>query len=243
MKRIRKYGIVVVIAVISIAAVLFFSWNTPIQTDAIEVIVKSPYQVPLTNPTAVESFCRSLAKQTNQLVSFLSVVEDSIVKTFPYAQTVEVSANPIGLTTVEVWEKVLLAKFVSPQNKSYYVTEALEIFPIPKNHNAPVLLVKGKLRNLMKTSKLKVQLKNFLKKIQEDTLTCKQIGSIFAADTANFKVSFKTNSPLILLGNLENIDAKLEKLQLLQTQIETKALFRRYKEFDLQNVNCIIGRL
>jgi cell division protein FtsQ len=138
-----------------------------------------------------------------------------------------------------VYIKVTLRepKFLVMTNENYYVDQEKKILPVPLHAVAYVPVVTGRVTKSMATGAIF----DFVNYIEGNAFWNAQISQIHVRDDMKIELVPRVGAEIILLGNLDHYEEKLNKVYRLYNQGYKVMGWNRYKKLDLQYENQIVG--
>jgi hypothetical protein len=160
-------------------------------------------------------------------------IEDVLHKN-PMIKVVECYKSPSGIVNIRILQRS--PKFRVVGRGSYYVDNERKPMPISKNYAAYVPVVSGRVIVSMMTGKMF----DFVTFLEENPFWNAQIEQIYVRDDMKIELVPRVGDAIIVLGKLENYEAKLEKLRKLYANGFNVIGWNKYKVIDLQYKDQVV---
>jgi len=237
-----------IIYVLGIAALMAFIniKNGDIQVPSTELnIYRGTKDGFLTKSEILNSMQKFVGLDTikvNQLG--LGILEKEILND-PFVESVDAFTNIDGELIVNVNEKQPIVRIFNKKSVGYYLTKEGCILPLSESYSARVLVVNGFLNipisnsynNVMDRAYDKTKLKDILKlsiAINNNEFLKSQINQIYINSKSEFELIPEFGSQVILIGDLNNLEKKLQKLEIFYQQALLKEGIDKYKTINLK---------
>lgn len=158
------------------------------------------------------------------------------INAFPSVDSANVYLNLNGKLNIEVLQRVPVFR-LTKGNENFYVDQSGEEFPISKHYAHDVMLVSGNVKR-----EEYPQLINLIEKINKDSFTKKYFIGISKVDN-DYQLISSTGEYIVELGDLNNIDFKINGFK---TFVEKYLVYQdanRYKKISLKFDNQIVTTL
>jgi len=178
------------------------------------------------------------------------------ISTIMSVRDVQIYKTADGVLSIKVKQRRPLVRIFNSDNQSYYIDEQGLVLPLSGKFAAHVLVVSGEIKeqfplkanqNVMQwdTSKYKHEpllrkIYDFAKFISDNDFWNAQITQMYVENSNNIKLIPRVGSQVILLGNLDNYEKKLNKLKLFYEKALPAEGWNKYKMINLKYTNQII---
>lgn len=149
-------------------------------------------------------------------------------------KSVECFKSPSGLIKIQVEQRS--PKFRVVGAGSYYVDEDRKVMPISPNYAAYVPVVSGRVTVSFATG----DLFDFVFFIDQHPFWSAQIEQIHICDDQKIELVPRVGDAIVMLGTLDNYQAKLEKLRKLYVYGFNEIGWNRYKKIDVQYKDQVV---
>ncbi len=198
------------------------------------------------NKTEILESMNRIAKldsiKINQLRT--SLIENEILND-PFVESVDAFTNVEGKLIVNVSEKTPLVRIFNKRSTGYYLAENGDILPLRENYSARVFVVNGFINiplsegntNVNDTVYGRTQLSGILKltkTINNNEFLKSQINQIYLNSKKEFELIPEFGNHTIIIGDLQNLDKKLEKLVCFYQQALLEEGLDKYKTINLK---------
>ncbi len=160
-------------------------------------------------------------------------IEEALHKN-PMIKVVECYKTPSGIVNIRILQRC--PKFRVVGFGSYYVDTDRKIMPISKNYAAYVPVVSGRAIVSVMTSKMF----DFVTFLEENPFWNAQIEQIYIRDDMKIELVPRVGDAIIVLGTLDNYQAKLEKLHKLYAKGFNVIGWNKYKTINLQYKDQVV---
>lgn len=163
----------------------------------------------------------------------------------PYVKSVDAFTNIQGKLIVNISEKNPVVRIFNKKTSGYYLTESGDILPLSNNYSARVFMVNGYLNipfvegftNVKDTVYKNTTLKGILElsnTLVENEFLKSQINQIYINSKLEFELIPEFGNHTIIVGDLKNLDKKLQKLETFYKQVLLKEGIDKYKTINLK---------
>jgi len=163
----------------------------------------------------------------------------------PYVQSVDAFTNIDGKLIVNVSEKIPVVRIFNKKSTGYYLTEDGDILPLSDNYSARVFVVNGYINiplnegfnNVSDTVYQKTSLEGILKlcnTLRNNEFLKSQINQIYLNSKLEFELIAEFGNHTIIVGDLNNLDKKLQKLEAFYKQALLEEGIDKYKTINLK---------
>jgi cell division protein FtsQ len=149
-------------------------------------------------------------------------------------KVVECYKTPSGIVNIRILQRC--PKFRVVGFGSYYIDNDRKPMPISKNYAAYVPVVSGRATVSMMTSKMF----DFVTFLEENPFWNAQIEQIYICDDMKIELVPRVGDAIIMLGTLDNYQARLEKLRKLYVKGFNVIGWNKYQTIDLQYKDQIV---
>ena len=160
-------------------------------------------------------------------------IEDILHKN-PMIKVAECYKTPSGIVHIRILQRC--PKFRVVGWGSYYIDNDRKTMPISKNYAAYVPVVSGRATVSMMTGKMF----DFVTFLEENPFWNAQIEQIYIRDDLKIELVPRVGDAIIMLGTLDNYQAKLEKLRKLYVKGFNVVGWNKYKLIDLQYKDQVV---
>jgi cell division protein FtsQ len=160
-------------------------------------------------------------------------IEEALHKN-PMIKVAECYKTPSGIVNIRILQRC--PKFRVVGFGSYYVDTDRKPMPISKNYAAYVPVVSGRAIVSVMTSKMF----DFVTFLEENPFWNAQIEQIYIRDDMKIELIPRVGDAIIVLGTLDNYQAKLEKLHKLYVKGFNVIGWNKYKTINLQYKDQVV---
>lgn len=176
---------------------------------------------------------------------------ESLLKKNTAVKTAEVYEDNGGYVNIAIQQRQPLIRVFTIDLESFYVDKESKFMPLCDHYVADVVVVSGNLLlsdlyvydtitcNYLPTPCLN-ELIDFVSYINSHSLWRYQVEQIYYNDEKDYEIVPRVGNNLIILGNLENFQYKLEKLEALYKKGFNFVNFNLYSSINLKYTNQII---
>lgn len=152
---------------------------------------------------------------------------EKIIETDPAIKSADVYSNFQGEVFIEIIQRNPVMRIIAKNNKHYYIDDECKIMPVSNSYAANVPVVNGNIDeyfvNYMDSSELSQKninnypftpkdLYQFVMHLNNSELWRYQIEQIYITENKEFELVPRIGSHIIILGDLNNYEYKLQKL-------------------------------
>lgn len=163
----------------------------------------------------------------------------------PYIKSVDAFTNIQGRLIVNISEKNPVVRIFNKKASGYYLTESGDILPLSNKYSARVFMVNGYLNipfvkgftNVKDTVYKNTTLKGILElsnTLAENEFLKSQINQIYINSKLEFELIPEFGNHTIIVGDLKNLDKKLQKLEAFYKQALLEEGIDKYKTINLK---------
>lgn len=173
----------------------------------------------------------------NQKVSEIDLIKlEERLEKHSFIDNVEVYFNFDGVLKIDVVQKKPLYRIINNNNVSYYISEKAYRVPLSSNFTPRLIVVTGYILDVDDVFADKVnsdlwQLVNF---IHSEPFWNAMIGQIEVAKNGDFILYPKLKGHNVLLGSIEDLDGKFNKLKIFYQEALKKTDWTKYKQINLK---------
>lgn len=195
----------------------------------------------------------------NQKFSKIKLSEiENVLDQHPAIENAEVSSEMNGNVKIEVWQRTPMLRIINRGGESYYIDNNSKLMPLNTNYTARVLVASGDLyepfsrRKMfsvkqMERSKLYSDVTmlddvyELAKFIEADSSLNFLIQQIYVNKEKDIELFPSIGNHKIILGTIENMQEKLNKLKLFYTEGLNKSdSWRKYSSINLKYKNLVV---
>ena len=159
---------------------------------------------------------------------------EQILRKNPMIRQAECYKTPTGIVNIKIKQR--LPKFRVVGLGSYYIDVDRKPMPISGNYSAYVPIVSGRVTVSMACR----QLFDFVTFLEENPFWNAQIEQIYVREDSRIELIPRIGDAVIMLGSLDNFQAKLSKLYKLYQQGFNVIGWNRYKVINLEFKNQVV---
>ena len=165
----------------------------------------------------------------------LKALEEKVEKNV-FVDNAEVYLNFEGVLKVDVVQKIPLYRIINNNNVSYYISEKAHRIPLSTNFTPRLIVATGFIPDLEDISKdeINVNLKQLIDFIRADKFWNAMIGQVEVKQNKDFVLIPKLKGHTVLLGSVENLDEKFDKLGTFYKEALKRTDWTKYKEINLK---------
>jgi cell division protein FtsQ len=164
--------------------------------------------------------------KTIKFVSTESI--EQVLHKNPMIKVAECYKTPSGIVNIRISQRI--PKFRVVGLGSYYIDVDRKAMPVSPNYSAYVPVVSGNVTVSLVTGKIF----DFVTYLEKNPFWNAQIEQIYVRDDKRIELIPRVGEAVIMLGTLDNFEAKLEKLHRLYVKGFNVIGWNRYKVIDLQ---------
>lgn len=206
--------------------------------QGITIVVRDSAERPFTQTSTLLNRVKQAGLYpTGKAMSEISAqaIEDC-VKEYPVVRKASCYKTIGGQVRVDVWQRVPVMRVAT--GKNYYVDEDREILPDMASIAVYVPIVTGHVSEAMAQG----ELFDFVKYIEDNSFWSAQIEQIHVVSPKRIELIPRVGSHVIILGDLNQYEKKLNKLQTFYTKAMSKTGWTPYKEIDLRFKGQVVCR-
>ena len=148
---------------------------------------------------------------------------------------------------IDIQQRIPVLRIIDKMEQSYYLDKDGNKLETSKHYTARVLTATGNIppytpEYLTKQEHPLNQLFLFAKKILADELFHPMIEQIYINNKREYTLVPKLGNQLIVFGNYEDLDIKLEKLKVFYEQAIANEGWRKYKNIDLSFAGQVVAQ-
>ncbi len=162
-------------------------------------------------------------------------IEDCVLE-YPVLSKAVCYKTTDGKVCVDVWQRIPVLRVATGEN--YFVDEDRTILPDMASIAAYVPIVTGRVSK----SFAQGDLFDFVEYIEGDNFWSAQIEQIHVVSEKQIELIPRIGSHVIILGDLDGYESKLNKLQTFYTEAMNKTGWLPYKEIDLRYRGQVVCR-
>jgi cell division protein FtsQ len=154
---------------------------------------------------------------------------EELIELDPFVKEAQVFSNFKGQLFISINQRNPVMRIITKDNESYYVDDECKLMPVCNYYSANVIAVTGQIDNDFINPGLAPKLKNdtisgdvtlsklydFVNYINENELWRSQFEQIYITEEMEAELVPRVGNHIIVLGNLENFEYKLGKLEAL----------------------------
>ncbi|MGB1314490.1 MAG: cell division protein FtsQ/DivIB [Chitinophagales bacterium] len=165
----------------------------------------------------------------------LKALEEKVEKNV-FVDHANVYLNFEGVLKVDVVQKKPLYRIINNNNVSYYISEKAHRIPLSTNFTPRLIVATGFIPDLEDISKdeINVNLKQLIDFIRADKFWNAMIGQVEVKQNKDFVLIPKLKGHTVLLGSVENLDEKFDKLGTFYKEALKRTDWTKYKEINLK---------
>jgi cell division protein FtsQ len=159
----------------------------------------------------------------------------------------EVYTNLKGQISIEIEQRVPIARVFFENGESVYMDDRGEVMPLSSKFTARLIVINGKVPIPILVENVEVEvnpewqnLYALLTIIREDAFYKAQFEQIYINRKGEYEITPRVGRHSILLGNVENLNKKLRKLKLFYKEGISKVDWNKYKQIDLRFSDQIV---
>ncbi|MDR3652426.1 MAG: cell division protein FtsQ [Paludibacter sp.] len=241
MKPIWKYILITFFALLVLGYVGFSIWYFSGREKEnvcrkLEIILADSANIQLVTQTDIAKILEDNdLNPLGKTIKYISTesIEEVLHKN-PMLKAVECYKTPSGIVNVRILQRC--PKFRVVGFKSYYIDVDRKPLPVSANYAAYVPVVSGRVTYSFATGKLF----DFVSFIADNPFWNAQIEQIYVCNDLKIELVPRVGDAIIVLGSLENYEAKLEKLHQLYVKGFNILGWNKYKVIDLEYENQVV---
>jgi len=235
MKPIWKYILITFCTVAVLGYLVFSNWYF---SDKGKEDVCHKLEIKLLDSTKIQLITqKDIAQilQENELnpvgktIKYISTEDiERVLRKNPMIKVAECYMTPSGIVNIQIKQRI--PKFRVSGLGSYYIDVDRKMMPVSPNYAAYVPVVSGKVTVSMAAGKLF----DFVTFLEAHPFWNAQIEQIYVRDDKRIELVPRVGEAVIMLGSLDDYEAKLEKLHKLYLKGFNVIGWNKYKYIDLQ---------
>ena len=231
-------GIVLVLGYLIFSVWSFSSIDKAVVCKNLEINLLDKEKIQLISQTEIADILESknlnpIGKTYKRLRT--ESIEEELMRN-PMIKEVECYKTPAGVVHLTVKQRS--PKFMIAGMENFYVDTDRKIFPVSLNHAVYVPIVSGRITKSLATG----ELFDFVTYIESSEFWNAQVEQIYVRDDLKIELIPRVGDAVIMLGELNNFEQKLNNLYVLYSKGFNLIGWNRYKEIDLQYSNQIVCR-
>jgi cell division protein FtsQ len=163
----------------------------------------------------------------------------------PYVNSADAFTNLDGDLIINICEKKPLVRIFNKNSAGYYLTENGDILPLSENYSARVFMCNGYLNIPFVDGNTKVTDSTYSKTaladilllsntLSENNFLKSQVNQIYINSKKEFELISEFDNHTIVVGDLEKLDKKFQKLEAFYTQALIEEGVGKYKTINLK---------
>ncbi len=154
---------------------------------------------------------------------------EKIIETDPFVNDADVYSNFYGEVHIVIKQRNPIMRIITRDNNSYYIDEDCKLMPVCNHYSANVIAVNGEIdadflnpglapdigRDSISGDITLAKLYNFVNYINDNELWKSQFEQIYINQDMEAELIPRVGNHVIIMGNLENYEYKLGKLEAL----------------------------
>ncbi|MCF8347817.1 MAG: cell division protein FtsQ/DivIB [Bacteroidales bacterium] len=177
-------------------------------------------------------------------------IEEQLIKNV-FLEHVDCFTGLRGEIFVYAKERAPIVRVYEKNQKSYYIDENGSFFPVHPSYAPRVIIANGYLNNLRQQGHENIYdtiyrqtplfgMFNLIKKIRSDSFFNAQISQIYLNSIGEWELVPEFGEHLILLGDLSNLEEKLENLYAFYHEVSQNNDWEKYQLINLKYKNQIV---
>lgn len=150
-------------------------------------------------------------------------------------RNVEAYLTPSGIIKLDIQQKVPIFRILNP-DANYYIDEEGTVMPTSSSYTVIVPIVTGS----VSLDFAQNELYQFFLYIRKDSFWNNQIEQVVVDRNGELTLIPRVGNHRIILGTLDDLEEKLEKMDLFYKQIVPKMGWEKYKEINLKYKNQLV---
>lgn len=171
-------------------------------------------------------------------------IEKELIKN-SYINSVDAFTNIDGKLIVNISEKHPVLRIFNKKADGYYLTQNGDIIPLSKNYSARVFMVNGYLNipliegnnsvydSVYQETKL-IEILELANTLLANNFLKSQINQIYINSKFEFELLPEFDNHTVIIGDLKNLDKKLQKLEAFYTQALIEEGVGKYRTINLK---------
>lgn len=170
-------------------------------------------------------------KEINTLSIQNAILEDELIK------SAEVFVTNSGGIRAVIEERVPVLRVISSSGENYYVDEEGRRMALSKYNTAYVPVATGDIKEELATS----DLYKFALFLSKNKFWNAQIDQIMVKSDNEISLETRVGNHQVIVGNLDNIEEKLDKLKTFYQEALSSTGWNRYTKLNLKYDNQVVG--
>ena len=241
MKPIWKYILITVFATILCGYLVFSLWyfsgnDKEVVCRKLKIVLVDSTKIQLiTEKNIAQILEENDLNPIGKTIKHISTESiESILKKNSMIKMAECYKTPSGIVNIRIQQRLPKLRVVGLG--SYYIDVDRKPMPVSPNYAAYVPVVSGKVTVSMAAGSLY----DFVTFLEENPFWNAQVEQIVVRDDKKIELIPRVGDAVILLGTLDNYQAKLKKLQKLYAKGFNVMGWNRYKVIDLQYKDQVV---
>ena len=172
---------------------------------------------------------------------------EQLLKKNPWVKSAELYFDKDGILMVSIEERIPVARIFCNSGQSYYIDEELNMLPISSSHTAMLPMVTGfptDNKVLSKPDSLLIgEAATLCKWLAKDSFLMAMTDQVNINVSRKFELVPKMGDQLIVLGDMENMSAKLNNLKLFYKKVISRKGLAKYKKIDVQYNGQVVATI
>ncbi|QEC50974.1 cell division protein FtsQ [Anseongella ginsenosidimutans] len=172
---------------------------------------------------------------------------EKAIRESPYVEDASVYADVDGVLKIEVVQREPLVRIINEHNDHFYVDAKGNKMPLSANYTPRVLVASGNIPessgsggDTLETG-LAEDILTLARFISKDEFWKAQIGQVYVNQESEIELIPRVGNHRILLGNADNLEAKLEKLLIFYRKAMPRVGWDTYEVINLKYENQIVA--
>ena len=168
----------------------------------------------------------------------------------PYLSEVECFVNSEEELRIRLKQRVPVVRVMSNSERSYYLDRQAERIPVSEHYTARVVVASGKIpaegtvpQDMEAERNIREELVTLGEELREDPFLNVLIEQIHVDEQYDMILIPKIGEEIIILGDLSDLEIKLEKLRVFYREALTYEGWGKYKSLNLKFKDQVVGRM
>ena len=203
----------------------------------------------------VETLINSSELQGKQLGDINISNMERIIRNNPFVENAEVYSTIDAAITIEVTQRTPLLRIINANNESFYVDVHETLMPTSEKYTARVLIATGNITDVYSFRKIKFAINNkdttehytlldslysLAQEIARDTFMMRLTEQIYVNNEREFEIIPRIGKYVIVLGSIDNIEEKFNKLSVFYKKGLPKVGWNQYGTINLKYKNQVV---
>jgi cell division protein FtsQ len=179
------------------------------------------------------------------------------IRNIQAVKSVDVYTTSNGKLNVRVDQRTPMVRIINRKGQSYYIDHEGQTLPLSNKYTSHVLVINGNItepfeigpnikvmnwadKEIDEQSPLICRLYDFAKYINNDKFWKAQISQVYVVNSTNIELIPRVGPHVVILGNLNDYEIKLEKLKLFYEKALPEEGWNKYKTINLKYRNQIV---